>query len=162
MLATWDDKMRAWERLLDDGPQSLTLKQSVALAGGYAKAFLEAHEEEPFDAPPAKGIPSLDASGEGAWIAAGKAMVSETRARFFKDLRAVSQAEEGKRLALILELLERYPSIKPLVVSDMAGGLEEMLGADSDEALAAYAQHVDAASRRVSVVRVFGTTGGVS
>lgn len=148
MLATWDDKMRVWESLLENGPQALTWKQSIALAGGYAKAFLEAHEEEPFDAPLPKVTPSLDASGDSAWIAAGKAMVPETRARFFKDLRAVSQAEEGKRLALILELMERYPSIKPLVVSDMAGGLEEMHGTDSDEALAAYAQHVDAASRR--------------
>ena len=50
-LINWNDKLAAWEALLRDGPQALTFKQRVALAADHAKAFLAAHEEEPFDAP---------------------------------------------------------------------------------------------------------------
>lgn len=50
--AEWD----RWRALLRDGPQPLSPRQQIALAAEHAKAFLSAHEEDPFSAPPGVAI----------------------------------------------------------------------------------------------------------
>ena len=69
MLVKWDEKLSAWQALLDTGPQSLSYKQRLALAADHAKAFLVTHEDEPFDAPPGPSIPESPTSGLAAWTA---------------------------------------------------------------------------------------------
>lgn len=50
-LTAWDNKMDAWESLLDGGPVDLTFMDAVALAGTDAKDFLEKHKTDPRTAP---------------------------------------------------------------------------------------------------------------
>lgn len=148
-LAVWDLKLAAWGALLENGPRGLTQKQRFALAGEYAKAFLAAHEEEPFYAPPSLPTPEARADDGGVLAAAVAAMPPSQRAELRDALRAFLQAGEGKRGRMALALVSKFPALKASLGPDFVAALEGTHGADADAALAARDLHVTAEARRL-------------
>jgi len=149
MLVAWDAKVAAWQALLDVGPQALSHKQQVALAADYAKAFLAAHEDDPFSAPPAPSVPEPTDDGNHPLRAMVEAMEPEARRGFARDLREYLRAGKGRRRSLTFRLIAKYPGLKAVLGPDVAAALETMHGADMDAALKASGRHIDAVSRRL-------------
>lgn len=150
MLDAWEAKLEAWRALLETGPVSLSHKQRIALAADHAKAFLAAHEDEPFDAPPPPSIPKPPSEGDNtAWRAAAERMSPEEWEALRADLVEFLKAGRERRTKLAFRLLEKHPAIGALIGPDLAAGLEATHGADTDAALAARGLHVDAVTRRL-------------
>jgi integrase len=153
--AEWD----RWRALLRDGPQVLSERQQMAIAGEHAKAFLAANEENPFQAPPEATIPQPADSGNSAWVAMVERMAPAEREALTADLKEFLRAKEDRRLVLAFRLLTKHPALKVVLGPDLAAALEVMHGADTDEALAARKLHVDAATRRLVNLEMAGFMG---
>ncbi|MCL6706686.1 hypothetical protein M8R20_06725 [Pseudomonas sp. R2.Fl] len=154
-LNAWDAKMAAWLALLENGPQGLTFPQQLAVAADYARAFLLAHEDDPFSVPSPAPLPEPPEDDGRAWAAMVSKMAPAERKAFMEGLRAaLRERDEERRSHLAFNLLCRYPALKPLVRSDLAAALEATHGADRDAALAAKGLHVDAGTRRALLVDV--------
>lgn len=159
-LDTWERLLEAWQGLLDTGPQHLNHKQIVALAAERARAFLAAHEADPFDAPPVAGpVPPIEDNGRLAKIVA-TLPASEQRA-IVADLVRYLSVGEDEQAALTFGLLEAYPALRLAVAPDLADALEAMHGEQSDEALVAHGLHVNAESRRFLNLQMSQTMGAV-
>lgn len=143
--AEWD----RWRAVLRDGPQPLTHSQQVALAGEHAKAFLAAHEDEPFDAPPPPPLPEPPAGGDAAWQAIAARMDPAQRKELAADLKEYLRAKGERKRGLALRLLKKYPDLKAALGPDLARGFEAMHGIDTDKALAGRKLHVDSTTRRL-------------
>ncbi|UDF29942.1 UNVERIFIED_ORG: hypothetical protein LHK14_01085 [Roseateles sp. XES5] len=152
MLTIWDDRLASWAALLRDGPQALSPKQQMAVAADHAKAFLLAHEDDPFAAPPPRDLPeSLPGTGTGtAWSEMVLSMQPSQRSAFAKDLLALLRTKGGeRRSSLAFRLLEKYPGMKAVLAPDLAATLEAIHGADTDAALASKGLDVDSETRRL-------------
>jgi hypothetical protein len=149
MLVAWDAKLDAWQALLDGGPQALSHKQRIALAADHAKAFLAAHEEEPFDAPPAAPIPALPSAVNLAWAAFVERLDAAGRKALAADLKEYLKSGRDRKSKLANRLLKKYPAMGAALGPDLAAGLEAMHGADTDAALSGHNLHVDEATRRL-------------
>lgn len=143
--AEWD----RWRLLLEHGPDALTYRQEVALAAERAKAFLAAHEDNPFDAPAEPGIAPPSAAGDAALRRTLDGMGDDARRQFTADLARYVAADDGERRRMLFPLLEAYPGLKAVLGVDLAEALEKAHRADSDAALADRGLHVGAESRRL-------------
>lgn len=148
-LDTWEQLLDAWQGLLDTGPQRLSHQQLVALAAERARAFLTAHEADPFDAPATAGkVPPLVDDGAGFARSIAALPVVEREA-LLADLKRYLAAEEEERGALTLHLLGTHPALRKALAPDFVAALEAMHGEQSDEALLAHGLHVDSETRRL-------------
>lgn len=130
-----------WRDLLRNGPQSLSHKQRLGLAGDYAKAFLARHEEEPFDAPLAPVPPVPDVGAALAMMDAAETRLGPAEwTALTADLEAFGRAEGVEQVKLAVQLIERYPEA---FVADLAAGVEKMFGADTSAALASRGLNVE-------------------
>jgi len=161
MLVEWDVRLSAWQTLLEEGPQALSHKQQVALAAEHAKAFLAAHEEDPFEAPSPPPIPGPSNAGNVAMVAMVEAMEPDTRADFERDIREYVKAGRQRKRGLTLRLLSKYPGLKSIIGKDVAAALEALHGADSDEALAKRRLHITAESKRLLNLQMATMMGAV-
>lgn len=148
MLVAWDAKMDAWQALLDGGPQSLSHKQRIALAADHAKAFLAAHEEEPFEAPPAAPIPELPSAVNLEWADFMERLGAAERKALAADLKEYLKSGRDRKSKLAIRLLKKYPAMRAALGPDLVAGLEAMHGADTNAALSGHNLHVDEATRR--------------
>ncbi len=166
MLDGWDAKLEAWRVLLEAGPTSLTYKQQIALAADHAKAFLAAHEDEPFEAPPPPsiqppepGLGALPEADNAAWRAAVQCMTPEEREALRLDLLEFLRANDARRSKPAFRLLQKHPAFAAVNGPDLAGWLEAMHGADTEAALEARGLHVDAVTRRLINLEMAGFMG---
>ncbi len=131
--ALWD----CWRLLLERGPVTLTHRQAVALAAERANAFVNAHEDNPFDAPVEPEVPHVMVDDEST-----RALLQGVPPEAQRDLRnylTASLNTEGRgRLQAAFALLEKYPQLKGIVGADMAASLEKGFGPESDAALNAH------------------------
>ncbi|WP_254027185.1 hypothetical protein [Mesorhizobium ventifaucium] len=148
-LAVWDLKLGAWAALLEHGPRGLTQKQRFALAGEYAKAFLAAHEEEPFYAPPSLPAPEARADDGGVLARAVASMAPGDRAELRGALLAYFRAGDHERVRLALSLFIKFPALQESLGPDFVAALEGMHGAEADAALAARGLLVTEEARRL-------------
>jgi integrase len=148
MLAAWDAKIGAWRSLLESGPQSLSHRQIVALAGEHARAFLTQHEDDPFEAPAELQLGSGTSEAGDEVLAVGlRGLSGHDKKRLKADLLAFLRADEGQRGPLGLSLLARYPAFQAALKLDLQPALERMHGGDTDKALAGRDLHVSAEIR---------------
>jgi len=159
MLVAWDAKLEAWQALLDSGPQALTHKQQIALAGDHAKAFLAQHEDEPFEAPNVPSIPEPGDHGLVAWKSIVPQLTEAERIALEADLKEYLRASSARKRSLAFRLITKHPALKAVLGPDLAAGLEKMHGAETDAALAAHRLHVDAATRRLVNLEMAGLMG---
>lgn len=157
----WETTLGAWEAALREGPQALSTKQRVALAGQYAKAFLALHEEEPFDAPPPPVIPEPGEETGPAAASVVEGMSVEEKRSLRSDLKAFLQAEPPETPRYHAILLARHPALGRFLAPALAEALEEMHGADTDVALATEGLRVDAATRRLLNLEMARLLGAV-
>ncbi|WP_192257535.1 hypothetical protein [Mesorhizobium silamurunense] len=148
-LDTWEQLLEAWQGLLDTGPQRLSHQQLVALAAERARAFLTAHEADPFDAPPVAGQVPLPIGDDGSFARSIAALPIAEREALLADLKRYLSAGEDDRGSLTLRLLGTHPALRKALAPDFVAGLEAMHGEQSDEALLARGLHVDAETRRL-------------
>lgn len=141
-----EDVWAGWRDMLRNGPQSLSHRQRVGLAGDYAKAFLAKHEDEPLDAPRAPVPPVPDVGTALAMMKAAEAKLGPAEwAALAADLDAFGRTKGVEQLALAVQILERYPEA---FGADLAAGIEKMFGSDTSAALGARGLHVDDEARR--------------
>lgn len=158
-LAVWDLKLGAWGALLEHGPRGLTQRQRFALAGEYAKAFLAAHEDEPFYAPPSLPAPEARADDGGVLAKAMASMAPGARAELRGALLEYFKAGDHERVRLALALFIRFPALQASLGPDFAMALEGMHGAEADAALAARGLLVTEEARRLLTFEVADMMG---
>lgn len=148
-LDTWEQLLEVWQRLLDTGPQRLSHQQLVALAAERARAFLTAHEADPFDVPPVAGQvpPPVDDGGKFARSIAALPLAEQEA--LLADLKRYLSASEDARGAMALRLIEAHPGLRKALAPDLLAALEAMHGEQSDEALVARGLYVDSETRRL-------------
>ncbi|WP_242222087.1 hypothetical protein [Shinella zoogloeoides] len=150
MLTLWDERLASWTTLLRDGPQALSPKQQMALAADHAKAFLSAHEDDPFSTPSPRNLPESIPGNDAAWSEMTRSMQSSQRAAFAKDLQVLLRTKDGeRRSSLAFRLLEKYPGMRAVLAPALAATLEAIHGADTDAALASKGLDVDSETRRL-------------
>lgn len=156
-----DKRWGHWREWLRDGPQRLSHQQVVALAAERGRAFLTAHEAEPFDAPPVAGeVPALPTDDGRLSRSAATLPLSEQKA-LIEDLKRYLSAGEEERGALTFRLLEAHPALRAAIAPDFAAALEAMHGGQSEEALLARGLRVDPESRRLLNLQMSQTMVGV-
>lgn len=150
-----------YRALRADTATVLSPKQQMALAADHAKAFLAAHEEDPFSSSAMQSDTlSAPRDDSAAWSAVAHRMSPAKRNAFAKDLKQfLKETDERRRASLAFLLLNQYPDLKPLVSSDLSAMLEETYGADTDAALAAKSLHADAQSRRMVTLEMLAFMG---
>lgn len=108
LQVTWNDKMDAWAKALEDGPQRLTHKQLVALANEYRLKVVKVNEDEPFN---------YDSSGPDlSTISHQDELPDELIARIGPDLserlkQYLSAKDEEQRTKLGRDLVSDYPEL---------------------------------------------------
>ena len=143
--AMWD----RWRALLEHGPVTLSHREEVALAAERAQALLDAHEDNPFEAPPEHDVRHVLFGDGGSVPAVLAAMPEKAQRQLHSDLVAYLSASEEERGRLVFPLLERHPQFKAIVGADLAASLEGAYGTESDAALAAHGLNIRLGSRNL-------------
>jgi len=149
LAADQETEWQRWRNILRHGPQPLNNRQIHGLAADHARAFLAQHEDDPFDAPPPRPIPSLDRLDDASFSKMMSGMTADQSKSFKADLIAYLEATPNQRRLLNVQLLERHPGYAAIIGADFATVLEAMHGADTDAAMKSRSVHTDPATRRL-------------
>ena len=150
-----EDVWFAWEQALASGPIKLSYKDTVALAGEYAKRFFDEHEAEPFDVPDEGPLPDPVLSDE-QWQSWPRAEL-RAFAEAVEKLRACETDREGSKLAI--RLVFENPQWGRLLAPDFAAYLRQLHGYDASAILQARGLKVDAESHNLLCLEVLRRMG---
>ena len=136
-----EEVWRQWEELLEHGPQSLSFKNRVALAGEAARSFLETHEDEPGEAPslPEPSAPNDDPK----FVEEVRGLPPHQQQKLLNDLQAAAALPEKEGFHRIMELIEEYPALRASLGRGFAEMLSETYGSKGKSIVAATGLNVD-------------------
>lgn len=139
---------RVYRALRATAPETLDHRQVMALAGERAKAFLEAHEGDPFQVPPQRsGIDVVDVDDTARLIDAIGSLGHLDRRAAVAAWREYVAAPERERLSLGIGLLDRFKVFRDVLAPDFAAIIDGLHGHDSRAALLRHGLNVDRATR---------------
>lgn len=166
IAADQETEWHRWRDLLRNGPQPLPYKQRIGLAADHARAFLAKHEDEPFDAPAPRTMPSLiqlpaDAASKRALAVEALANLADALKddTLKSDFLEFYDAEGERSRELGLLLLEKHPALASTQFPLLIEALDYLHGPDTDEALKSNGQQTDPWTRtqiNLEMVRQMG------